>query len=378
MQCSHFEAGRCRSCSWLERSYDDQLAAKEGQVRGLLAAWPDLAWEAPVGSAEEGFRNKAKMVVGGTVEQPTLGILDPRGGGVDLRDCPLHSPGLQAALPVLADFVARAAIVPYDVPGRRGELKHLLVTEAPDGRLMVRFVLRSQEPVARIRKHLPWLIEALPPLAVASVNLQPEHKAVLEGEREIVLTDESSLTMRVNEIDLHLRPQSFFQTNTDVAAALYRQVRDWVDEAEPASLWDLYCGVGGFALHCARPGRRITGVETSAEAVASAERTRDGLGLDAGLVRFVAGDATAYALDSAPPDVPGLVVVNPPRRGIGSDLAAWLDGSGVDRVAYSSCNAQSLARDLAAMPSLRPVRGRVLDMFPQTAHYEVAVLLERH
>jgi 23S rRNA (uracil747-C5)-methyltransferase len=49
----------------------------------------------------------------------------------------------------------------------------------------------------------------------------------------------------------------------------------------------------------------------------------------------------------------------------------------VRHVLYSSCNAQTLARDLEAMPALRPVRGQLLDMFPNTAHYEVLVLLER-
>jgi 23S rRNA (uracil747-C5)-methyltransferase len=69
--------------------------------------------------------------------------------------------------------------------------------------------------------------------------------------------------------------------------------------------------------------------------------------------------------------------VNPPRRGIGSELSGWLEASGVRDVVYSSCNAESLARDLAAMPSLRPVRARLLDMFPQTTHYEVVTLLQR-
>jgi 23S rRNA (uracil747-C5)-methyltransferase len=41
---------------------------------------------------------------------------------------------------------------------------------------------------------------------------------------------------------------------------------------------------------------------------------------------------------------------------------------------YSSCNPVTLGRDLAAMPSLRPVRARVFDMFPQTSHQEVLVL----
>ena len=86
-------------------------------------------------------------------------------------------------------------------------------------------------------------------LAVVTANLLPEHKAVLEGEVEHVLTERAVLPMSVGDVTLQVRPQSFVQTNTAIAAALYRQARDWVDELDPASVWDLYCGVGGFALH---------------------------------------------------------------------------------------------------------------------------------
>ena len=369
--CPHFDAGRCRSCTWLGTPYDAQLVAKQRQVEDLLGGH-EPTWLPPVASPQLGFRNKAKMVVHGTVEAPTLGILNPAGTGVDLRDCPLHTAGIRAALPVLAELVTRATLTPYDVAARRGELKYLLVTESPDGELMVRFVLRSQEPVARIRKHLPWLLSALPSVVVASVNLQPEHKAILEGERELPLTEQETLTMRVDGLALHLRPQSFFQTNTAMAAELYRLGRTWVAEVAPRSVWDLYCGVGGFALSVAAHGVDVTGIEISREAVASATLSAAEVGVDA---RFEAGDATAYAVGSpAPPD---LVVVNPPRRGIGPELSGWLESSGVRHVLYSSCNAQTLAKDLAAMPSLRPVRGQLLDMFPNTAHYEVLTLLER-
>ncbi|MGZ4436755.1 MAG: 23S rRNA (uracil(747)-C(5))-methyltransferase RlmC [Nocardioidaceae bacterium] len=373
MRCDYFESGRCRSCTLLATPYDVQLAGKQQECARLLEGHPELVWLPPRPSALEGFRNKAKMVVTGTAQRPTLGILRPDGTGQDLRDCPLHTAGLHAALPVLAAFVGRADLTPYDVPARRGELKHLLVTESPDGELMVRLVLRSQEPVTRIRKHLPWLRQALPPVRVVSVNLQPEHKAVLEGEREILLTEQATLGMRTNGIALHLRPQSFFQTNTEVAAALYRQAAGWVDELDPASVWDLYCGVGGFALHVARPGRQVVGVEVSAEAVASAELTRQEAGLRD--VRFLAGDATAYARDAASP--PELVVVNPPRRGLGPELSRWLERSGVRHVVYSSCNARSLARDLEEMPSFAASRARIFDMFPHTGHAEVLVGLDR-
>ncbi|WP_102510621.1 23S rRNA (uracil(747)-C(5))-methyltransferase RlmC [Sanguibacter massiliensis] len=385
MRCDYFDAGVCRSCTHLGEPSADQLAAKVAHVRRLFADVPsaaDAVWLDPVASPPAGFRNKAKMVVGGTVDAPTLGILDASGRGVDLQRCGLHEAPLAAALPVLAAFVTRARLEPYDVPARRGELKHVLVTLSADDEIMVRFVVRSTEPEARVRKHLPWLLDALPGLRVVSLNVQPEHKAVLEGPREIVLTEESSLLMRVGGLGLHLRPQSFFQTNTQVAAALYARGAAWVADVRPRSVWDLYCGVGGFALAAARAlGPQpdgsvpdVVGVEVSEEAIVSATLTATSQGIPA---RFVAGDATAFALSAAPDEVPDLVIVNPPRRGIGNELAGWLESSGVPNVVYSSCNARTLASDLRAMPSLTVREVVLLDMFPQTPHYEVATLLSR-
>lgn len=375
MHCDAFERGRCASCARIREPLDAQVARKQADAARCLAAFGPIHWHAPVRSRETGFRNKAKMVVAGSVDQPTLGILDASGHGVDLTDCPLYPAAISGIFPALAAFISQARIAPYDVPGRRGELKYLLVTVAEhSGELMLRFVLRSQEPIARIRKHLPALRAALPGLRVVSANLQPEHKAVLEGEREILLTDEAALTMRLNDLPIHLRPQSFFQTNTGVAAALYRQARDWVAALDPPALWDLYCGVGGFALHCADGRREVTGIELSEEAIASACRSRDELGL-AG-VRFQAGDAAAFA--RAAIRLPPLVIVNPPRRGIGSALCQRLRESEARWIIYSSCNVESLARDLADLADFRVRQARLFDMFPHTDHFEVACLLERH
>lgn len=373
MHCPHFDARRCRSCSLLETPYDAQLAAKEAAVHATLPH-AGIEWLPTVRSAESGFRNKAKMAVAGTSEAQVLGILDAQGQGIALGDCALYPPAMQALFPVLARFITTAKLQPYSLATRRGELKYLLLTMAPDtNEAMLRFVARSQEPLARIRKHLPALLAELPGLRVVTLNVQPEHKAVLEGEQEILLGADDTLAMRVNGLSLHLGPQSFFQTNTRVAAELYATASGWARALAPATAWDLYCGVGGFALHVAPFVRSVLGVESSAQAITSARRSAGEAGI--GNAHFEAGDATAFATTRA--DWPDLVVVNPPRRGIGSVLAQALERSTTKHVVYSSCNAESLVRDLAQMPSLRPRRARLLDMFPHTSHYEVIVLLER-
>ena len=364
MNCTYFDSGACGSCTLIKTPYGQQLADKDKRARSLVAA---DTWLAPVPGGLDHFRTKVKLVAGGTPDVPTLGII-----GQDLSHCPIVDTRILALLPPLKDFIATARLVPYDIPTRRGELKNVILTVSPAGELMVRFVLRSTESLPRLRKHLPTLLAAAPAIRVVTANLLPEHKAVVEGAEEIVLTQADSLRIDFAGRSLHLLPRSFVQTNTAVAARLYERGAAWVDESAPASVWDLYCGVGGFALHATAQGREVTGVEVSPDAVASAHRSAAAAGVAAA---FIAADATEWArAQDAPPDV---VIVNPPRRGIGAELASWLEGSGVRRVLYSSCNVHSLAADLAWVPSLRPVRAQVFDMFPHTSHFETLVLLQR-
>lgn len=388
MQCDYFDAARCRSCTLMGVPYAVQLADKQRHVADVLApVTPGVDWLSAHAGPESAFRNKAKLVVGGSPGEVTVGILDRGGSGVDLRHCGLYEPGLAELVPRVAHLLDALGLEPYDVPSRRGEVKHVLLTHSPDGEAMLRFVLRSQKHLALLRSRLPLVLETLPEVRVVSVNLQPEHKAVTEGEVEVVLTAADVLPMRLGDVELFLRPNSFFQTNTGVATALYRQARDWVTRIDPGTVLDLYCGVGGFALQAAvapgRPDRVVSGLEVAPEAIASARRSAAAL-LASGATRarldFAVGDATEVDLLPAAAEsasVPSLVVVNPPRRGIGPRLAAWLDAAPASHVVYSSCNVESLARDLAAMPSLRAREARLFDMFPQTGHHEVAVLLER-
>lgn len=371
VHCDYFEQERCRSCSWIDRGYAEQLAAKQATAQQLLGGIDSgIDWQPPQASATRGFRNKAKLVVSGDCAQPVLGIVDERYQGIDLSDCLLYPESMRAALPRLRQFISLARLLPYDIAARQGELKYLLLTASPaDHAMMLRFVLRSREALGRIEKHLPELQSALPALRVVSVNLQPRHAAVLEGDTEILLSAEDSLPMPLNGVPLYLQPGGFFQTNSAVAAALYQSARRWIEPMQPRRVLDLYCGVGGFALHLAAAGREVSGVEISPSAIASARRAAAEAGIQA---RFDCADARVLPATSAE-----LVVVNPPRRGLGNELCNALQASRARWLLYSSCNPDSLARDLRLLPHFRLRRAQLFDMFPHTPHAELLVLLQR-
>lgn len=374
MHCALYDAGRCRSCQWIGQPVSDQLSAKTADLNHLLAGFPVAEWCAPVSGPDQAFRNKAKMVVSGSVEKPLLGMLHRDGTPEDLCACPLYPASFTAVFTALKPFIARAGLTPYNVARKRGELKYILLTESQlDGGMMLRFVLRSENKLAQLRAALPSLQAQLPQLKVISVNLQPVHMAIMEGETEIFLTEEQALAERFNGVPLWIRPQSFFQTNPAVASRLYATARDWVRALPVNHMWDLFCGVGGFGLHCATPAMQLTGIEIAPEAIACATQSAQALGLKN--LRFQALDSTRFA--TAQQSVPQLVLVNPPRRGIGKALCDYLSEMAPPFILYSSCNAQTMAKDIALLPGYRIERVQLFDMFPHTAHYEVLTLLVR-
>ncbi len=373
MHCALYDAGRCRSCQWLELPLTQQLADKMANLRELLAGQPVMTWLAPVSGPETAFRNKAKMVVSGSVERPLLGMLHRDGTPEDLTDCPLYPPSFAPVFAALKPFIARAGLTPYNVARKRGELKYLLLTESQQGGMMLRFVLRSADKLAQLRAALPWLQQQLPQLKVITANIQPVHMAIMEGEQEIFLSDQPALAENFNGVPLWIRPQSFFQTNPTVASQLYATARDWVRALPVNHMWDLFCGVGGFGLHCATPQMRLTGIEIAPEAIACAKQSAAQLGLSN--LHFQALDSTQFATHED--DIPQLVLVNPPRRGIGAELCDYLSRMAPPYIIYSSCNARTMAADIDRLQDYRVERVQLFDMFPHTAHYEVLTLLVR-
>lgn len=375
--CDYYNKGLCHSCNQIAVPYSQQLTRKQQQCEQQLNSIGSEKWLPIFQSAPLACRNKAKMVVSGTKAEPILGIINEQGHGVDLAQCLLYLPQMQQLFPAIRQFIVQSQLEPYDVQQRKGELKFVLMTYSESqNQFLIRFVLRSKEGLDRIRKHLNAWLEQYPQIVMVSVNIQPKPAAIIEGLEEIVLTANSQLQMVLNDMPLYLRPQSFFQTNDQVAAALYIQAQQWLKDIQPKHLWDLFCGVGGFALHAAQVMTgKIEGIEISAQAIESAKLSVQKLELKNCEFRALSADEFALEPNIQQPDC---VIVNPPRRGIGAPLASFLNqAQEIQWLIYSSCHPQSLAKDLETLDDFETLQARVFDMFPHTDHAEVIVLLRR-
>ena len=366
--CAYYDTEQCRSCAWIDLSYADQLKNKTAQLHELLDPFEPHEWLKPSPSSVKGFRNKAKMVASAGSEGVTLGLSEE----TSLIGCPLYPEPMQRALEVIQQWLRELGIKPYEVKKKKGELKYVLLTRSTfEGSMMLRFVLRSHGVIPRLQKGLDELLQSLPELKVVTVNIQPVHMAILEGEEEIYLTETKRIEERFNGIPLYIRPKSFFQTNPEIAAKLYKTASEWA--GNPSVVWDLFCGTGGFALHCMKEGRKVIGIEIEPEAIECARDSAEAMGIEG--LTFRALDAASFRIEAE--GRPDVLIVNPPRRGLGEQLCKWISKVAPETIVYSSCNAQTLARDLEMLDEYRIGKVQLFDMFPHTGHYEVLCLLEK-
>jgi 23S rRNA (uracil747-C5)-methyltransferase len=348
----------------LETDYDQQIFLKEETLKSALGI---TELEPTIRSEISGFRNKAKIVVSGSAESPILGLLEK-----EILNCPVHDPVINKILHDLIPFIRLAKMVPYNIAEKKGELKGIILFHGDE--TYVRFVLRSKEGLDRIKKNLPFLLSSHPEITSVSVNIQPVHQAILEGDEEINLGPKNYIQQSFGNLKLRLRPQAFVQTNQQVAANLYETAAEWVKEKGVQRFLELFSGQGAFSFHCAGFVKEATGVEINSEAVAMATETASELGLFH--LKFISLDAGKSA-EIIRDKNPQLILVNPPRRGLGESLPIFKN-SHADWMIYSSCSVESLKKDIEDLSShYEVVKARLFDMFPHTAHFETLVLLRR-
>ena len=139
---------------------------------------------------------------------------------------------------------------------------------------------------------------------------------------------------------------------------------------------DLYCGIGGIALHLARDAGFVLGIESVEEAVRNA---RDNAAMnDLQNCIFRAGDAALLMADLVG-ETPsgGVLTLNPPRGGCDRRVLEAAAKTAPRTLIYVSCDPETLARDLDVLSDLgfRAVTAQPVDMFPQTSHVETVVKL---
>ena len=164
-------------------------------------------------------------------------------------------------------------------------------------------------------------------------------------------------------------PTTFLQVNREASEALHRWVVEQGGVKTGEKVVDAYCGVGMYGRDLARRGADVLGIERDAEAAKAAARDApEGFTVWTGAVE----DRMAEAL---PAD---LVVLNPPRSGVEARVTEVLRATGPPRLIYVSCDPATLARDIGRLASsYEVVDVRAFDLFPQTAHVEVVVVLKR-
>jgi tRNA/tmRNA/rRNA uracil-C5-methylase (TrmA/RlmC/RlmD family) len=138
---------------------------------------------------------------------------------------------------------------------------------------------------------------------------------------------------------------------------------------------DLYAGAGLFTAALARavgPTGRVVGVESDRQAVADAARNL----IDLQWAQVQSARVTVELLAGL--DIaPDLVILDPPRAGVGAAIMQALLDLGARVIAYVACDPASLARDVRAATD----RGWVLrgvsayDGFPMTHHIECIAVL---
>ena len=344
-------AGRCGGCTWLHLDEPVQVEAKASFLGRAIGR---DACEVRRSSRVMGYRRVARLHFqpkrGGV---PSLGFFSPAGHDVIALDrCPVLDPGLEGAIGPVRDALLAAVDAPVElrlVAGDQG------VAVAVDS-----FRVLPAAFYASARDLVPGRLAAV--------------AARVEGVTACV-AGPSSVTVEGGDGAPMLVPSSSFgQANAEVNRALTSVVAGWAAELGCRRGVELYSGAGNLTTALGPHVGALAAVELDRLACAAARENLDARGL--GRVEVRCGDAVAlYGELGARAD---LVVIDPPRTG-NAELARLLSRGDHRAVIYVSCDPATLRRDLGhlAAGGWAVARAVGFDMFPQTAHLEAAVLLER-
>lgn len=339
---------RCGGCPVQHVTYDVQLAAKQELTADALERIggfrPGTYAVAPIVPSPQqfGYRRRARLHRAGGgrwgFAQAGTAVVEP------VDECLLFEPLLQE----LADAARGAGDLPgaSDLGLLAGETKGAIDLRVEGG------------ITPGLRKRAEKLLEHR---LVRGVTLG-----------DLVLGDPVIADpLLANGARVRARPDTFAQANRGMVPLLQREVAAALGDA-PRVL-ELFCGSGTLTLPLLGPGRQVTAVESAGASLALLRRSADEAGLS---VKLVAGDAASVAASFTDPV--DAVLLDPPRTGAAEAVRA-VASLRPALIVYVSCDAPTLARDgkLLWQAGYRLLKAVPLDLFPQTAHFEVVATFIR-
>ena len=196
------------------------------------------------------------------------------------------------------------------------------------------------------------------------------------GGKRVVIAGEDYYTEKLCGRTFRIKAGAFFQVNIPQAEKLYNLAGKEISGAK--SVCDIYCGTGSIGLSVIHDGQQLLGVESVAEAVASAKINASLSGVSN--AKFICRPAEKFNFSEENLPPPIAAIVDPPRQGLDLGFINHLMKLSPDTISYVSCDPATMARDLMhivnsgkyVITSVTPV-----DMFPQTSHVETVCLLSQ-
>lgn len=372
--------GKCGGCCFRHISYEAELRSKEGFVRDAFARIGGLSPEIiPIrGSENPGeYRNKLQMPFSKQDGKTVCGFFSERSHRViPVEKCALQPEIFAEITRCVTSLADELKISVYNEEKHEGVLRHIYLRRGHySGEICLCLVARRKVPeFAKLAKKV---MERFPEITGVVLDLNRERTNVILGGEEILLAGKAEISDEMCGVKVEISPMSFYQVNTPAAEALYRQAAEFA-EPEGKLLLDLYCGAGTIGLSMADRARRLIGAEIVPEAVENAKANARRNSIEN--AEFVCADAgRAAAKLEKIGERPGVIILDPPRKGCSEDTLKACAGMQPERIVMISCNPATAARDCKMLAELgyKVQKVRPFDLFPRTSHVECVVLLTR-
>jgi 23S rRNA (uracil1939-C5)-methyltransferase len=365
--CAHF--GECGGCHYQHADYGAQLAIKAEILReALQRAGLDALPEAQIHSAAPwGYRNRTQLRVVAAEESIRVGY-NRRGTNkfLAIRECPILAPLLWRAATALVQLAAENSAA-----GRwaRSIEEVEFFTDADEKKMQMTVFARSDRAgFSESCERMKELVPELAGVGLSLLSLQSAHRRT-QKPRQSRSWGADGLSYRASEESYWVSRGGFFQVNRFLLEELVRVV---TMGRKGRLAWDLYAGVGLFSRVLARRFEQVVAVEVAGSDLANSFKGVGKRAVEATTVEFLRGAVVQR-------DRPDLVVMDPPRAGVGIEVCALLSRVSARDMVYVSCDPVTLARDLKmlAEAGYKVAELHMVDLFPQTFHLETVVVLRK-